>query len=75
MKARLIKRVGSFTENYYAIAIYIPGVTVKGREEIIMQTPAWSYPSKSDPDGYDNDGICPQVEKIYQEIIDRINAK
>jgi len=69
MKANLITLKGSFSEEYYAISIE----TVE--YNFILRTPSFQYPSKNDPDGYKNDGLCDQVKEIYTEIINKINGK
>lgn len=72
MKARLVKRKGSFAEAYYAVAVLRPS---RYGDEIVLQCPAFQYPcGYSDMDTDRQEGLNDTAKDFFQSIVDKLNS-
>jgi hypothetical protein len=67
-KARLLIRKGSFSTEYYAIAI------LNGETEVFLQCPAYNYPSGKEDEGTDRqEGINTTAYDFFRSLVNQIN--
>jgi len=75
MDAEVIKRNGSFADEYYALRVKVPGLELRDWPEydtIILQAPAHLYPSLTTAEGFLNEGLCEQSRVIFEAIAEAI---
>lgn len=70
IRARVVTLRGSFSDEYYALGVIVPGLD----KEIVLRCSAFQYPcSEADVDTPLQEGLNSTAREMFQDLVNKLN--